>query len=277
MIEWKFPCEDPACTPAAHRPYAKARGKNWRPTISDLAGIDTDDGLDGAAFKAAQIASEFALTHGIKQLAEGVPFDEVLLKSSRVHAARWSTDMHMGSHCHEAAEAFAIDKDYDLPENLFSDDEDRLFEFVSGLRKWWDAREPIVLASEFIVSRGDPRYVGTGDLIAAIDGEPVGIDFKTHREYKDDRSPKFAKWTKQLTMLGLATHIEHYHGTQKIATIPWLNSGLPRPRRWVILCLESDGTWREFETHVDPEDTERIVRPLVDVRLWKPQMEQVKK
>lgn len=250
-----FPCPIGDCDqhPRAHRPYAKARGKNRKPSITELADM-LSGGFEGAAFKASQITARYVLNNHDTLVTMEQP--DAITKASRVHAAMWATDADMGTHAHTAAECFAAGQSYATPENLYEHDAERLYNFVLGLSDWMRQRQPVMLASEFIVSNDEPGYVGTGDNICLIDSEPVYVDYKTSREIKtlDNLTKyKFGGWDFQCNAICLASHHRHYHGNQLVAEIPWAETGLPRPERALILLLDHDGTFREFETPIRAE------------------------
>lgn len=275
---WQFPCDDPACgdQPRAHRPYASARGKNHRKSVSDFAGLVSGGG-DGLVFHGARLAT-LACQWKRDDLA-AMDLEDAVGTVRRIVAAMQQTDMDLGTHAHSAAEAFSYGIPWREPDDLYPDDRDRLWNFVSGIGRWWETRAPKVVACEFIVANDDPPFVGTGDNIMLLDdpefgpNTPTYVDWKSHRRHKADESKSFGKWSVQCNLIGNATRVRHYHGNQLIAEIPWEESGLPRPKRAIIVSLGPHGEVREYECPIDPASL-RTARSMLDVLEYKPDMKQ---
>lgn len=255
-----------------HRPYSKFRGKNWRPSISDLSEMG-EGGGEGMAFKASEITARYCYRN---EAWRDQPEAEAVDKARKVHKAMWATDRTLGTLAHSAAEAFADNDGWslaDVPADtvLYDHDAARLEQFVAGVYGWFDAHGwPKSLASEFIVGRNDEhgRYFGTGDNIFDLDGEAVLIDWKTAREYKEDESKKFHKWTFQLNALGLASHLCHFHGGDLVEEVPWSTTDVPRPKRGLIVSIGPDGTFREYGVDIDAKHLEVIAATCVQ-RAWR--------
>lgn len=282
-MTWTFPCDDENCEGYVreHRPYANERKRP--PSITELAevaGADpNEDGEDYSAFTGAGIAAgEIAFTYTFNnyETLAAMPFEEACRKAKIIPKIQWDGDAKLGTLTHEAGHAFANGYDFYLPDTVHDAEVPRLTGFITGLSRFFEDHDLEVLASEFVVARQDPAYVGTGDAIVLMDGtgEPTYVDYKTHRRHKADRSKSFAKWDMQCQLIGLATHLRHYHGFKFVGEVPWTATDLPRPERAVIVSIEADGSYREFETQVDPDNLPTIAG-LVAARTWRPTMRQV--
>lgn len=273
MSLWRFPCDDPACDgwERVHRPYASARGKNHKHSVSEFADLVAGGG-DGLVFHGAREAATVAYWQR-DTLAE-MDLDDAVGKVTRTVAAMRKTDGDLGTSAHLAPEAWAVDAEWNENGDWYDHDRLRLWNFVSGIARWWEHRLPVVLTCEFIVSNDDPSYVGTGDMIALIDGEVVYVDWKTHRRHKADEKAAFGKWQVQTNMLSLARDLRHYHGGKLIDTVAWDDTDLPRPTRGLIVSVGPEGQVREYGCDIDPAMMP-LVASMGAVLEFKPQMRQL--
>lgn len=273
MSTWTYPCDDPACASydRVHRPYAKARGKNHKPSVSAFSDLVAGGG-DGLVFHGAREAGT-AFYWQADDLVQ-MPLEDAVSKVTRTVAAMRKTDADLGTAAHHAPEAWATGREWVEPDVQYEWDRERLWNFVAGLSRWWEHRKPEVVTCEFIVSNDDPSYCGTGDMIVVLDDVVTYVDWKTHRRHKPDESGAFAKWFVQGNMLSLATELRHYHGTQLVGSMPWSESGLPRPTRGLVVSVGPEGQVREYGYNIDAEFMPRVAA-MADVLSLKPKVEQV--
>ncbi len=260
-MTWAFPCPTGDCpSERVHRPYAKRKNsKGYIPSFSAFGDL-----LSGGG--------EGLVMHGVGEAVTVIPWvadeiaaldlPEAIRRVRNIVSARGSTDQKLGTRQHAAGEAFANGEGWTEPpedELPYQADRDRLWEFVGATGRWFDARQPVVHATEFIVS--DDKYVATGDLIVDIDDTCEYVDYKTHRKHKPDESGSFAKWWLQCQMISNARDLRHYHGKELVATIPWDGSGLPRPTQGRIVSIGPEGQLREYVWPIIPRDE---LTPFVD-------------
>lgn len=273
MSLWRYPCDDPACGSfeRVHRPYAKARGSNYKPSVSAFAELVAGggDGLVGHGAREAGYVSQWQ-AHTLSQL----DIEDAVTKITRTVMAMRNTDAQLGTEAHKAPEAWAVGAQWLEPYVEYEHDRDRLWNFVAGEARWWEVRQPDVLCCEFIVSNDDPDYVGTGDLIAEIDGVVTYVDWKTHRRHKPDESVSFPKWALQGNMLSLARELRHYHANKLVGSMAWDDSGLPRPTRGLVVSVGPEGQVREYGYDIDPASLD-VVRAAATVLSFKPAVAQL--
>ncbi len=243
-----FPCPEGDCpSERVHRPYAAARGKNRKPSVSEFTDMIYGGG-EGLVFYGAGEAAAVSYWQR-DQLAE-MPLEDAVTKVRNTVAAMRKTDADLGTFSHSAFEQFAAGEGWTEPttyengRDIYDYDRARLWEFVGGGARWFEKREPVALASEFIVA--DPLYVGTGDNISVIGDVVSYIDYKTHRRYKDDEKAAYGKWWLQGQMLATAPSLRHYHLGKLVCEVPWEDTGLPRPEQIMVVSIGPAGEVREY-------------------------------
>lgn len=245
-----FPCDDPTCAEQirVHRPYAQARGKNHKPSVSAFCDAISGGG-DGLVFHGAREAGYVSQWQAHDLAAMDI--DDAVGKITRTVAAMRKTDADLGVAAHLAPECWATGAEWVEPEDLYEWDRARLWNFVGGIARWYEKRDPEVLCCEFIVA--DDEYVGTGDLLAVVDGKVTYIDWKTHRRYKADEKASFGKWWLQGQMISTAARLRHYHANQLVTEIDWPES-LPRPEQIMVVSLGPEGQVAEYKWPVVARD-----------------------
>lgn len=247
-----FPCTDPTCAEQVrvHRPYAKARGANYLPSISAFCDAIAGGG-DGLVHYGA---GEGATVAYWMQGKDDTPtdLDEYVGKVRRTVAAMRKTDADLGVAAHLAPEAWATGGAWTEPADLYEWDRERLWNFVGGIGRWWEQRAPEVLCCEFIVA--DDAYVGTGDMLAVVGGKVTYIDWKTHRRYKKDEKSSYEKWWLQGQMIANAHSLRHYHANQLVTQVEWETTGLPRPEQIMVVSIAPGGEVREYRWPVVSRD-----------------------
>lgn len=272
---WQFPCPDPeacALSPRMHRPYASARGKNRVESISAFTDLVSGGGDGLVHYGAGEGAT---VCYWQQDAMADLEMSDYVSKVRRTVAAMRGTDADLGTYAHTAVECWANGITWTEPEIEYDHDRQRLWNFVSGLARWWQHRQPTVLASEFIVANDDPAYVGTGDLLCVMDDVVVYVDPKTHRRHKEDEKSSFGKWQLQGNMIGAARDLRHYHGNQLITAIAWDDTDLPRPTRGLVVSVGPEGQIREYGYDIDTEATLPLVASLSDVLAYKPAVKQI--
>lgn len=257
---WNFPCQDNACVPAKSRPYA--RDRNY-PSATTLSSLLDKPGLAWAASKEATI---YCLNHAAELAA--MDYEAAVDKGRRHFRVLWDNAANLGTLTHSASEAFARGVDFDPPADMADDDYVQLGNFVGGLTRWFEQEQPQVLATELIVRHDDPNVIGSLDMLAIVHGRPVIIDWKNTR--KLDADPYAADWGRQLGTYMACDTLCHYHDGKLAATMPWAESGLPRPKAALIVNIMGDGRVRQYEFERDDDVALGQIAALVTVKSYKP-------
>lgn len=259
-----FPCDDPECQPAKARPYSRDRAY---PSVTTLIGQLDKPGLSWAAAKETAI---FCLNR-TRELAD-MDYTDAVDRARRHHRVLWDNAANLGTLTHMAAEAFAAGAAFEAPDDMADDDFALLDTFIGGLTAWWEKRQPEVLATELIVRRDQPNYIGSIDQLALIDGVPTILDFKMTKKVDGDGYVK--EWELQTGAYGACDTICHYHAGKLAATLPWTDDVLPRAQAAMIVNVMGDGTVREFTTELPAGGVLGVMASLCAVKAYKPAMKQ---